>query len=46
MHRQEGGERLLVNVKGMGECQWVFALANLLVCFFVLMDVPHCIEKG
>lgn len=29
MHRQEGGERLLVNVKGMGECQWGFALTCL-----------------
>jgi len=43
MHRQEGGERVLVNVKGMGECQCVFALACF---FFVLMDVPHCMEKG
>lgn len=46
MHIQEGGERLLVNVKGMGECQWVFALANMFVCVFVLMDMLHCIEKG
>lgn len=46
MHRQERGERLLVNVKGMGECQEVFALTHLFGVFFVLMDVPHCIEKS